>query len=91
MFAVDPVHAQGIDEDQRHEDVDRPLLREPESEMEAGELDAVESIGKEDSEAVGNDEPHGETGVHKLKGRAPISVPRFGVWVTHSLVSPFET
>jgi hypothetical protein len=43
VFAVEPVHVDRVVEDQRDEDEDRPLLREPESEIRAADRDARSS------------------------------------------------
>jgi len=50
-LAIDMVHAPGVEKDQRDEDVDRALLGEPKSELEATNADAVQLFDKEYAKA----------------------------------------
>jgi hypothetical protein len=57
---IEFVHDSDVDRNEDHEDVNAALLGEPETELKATDSDLVERLNKEDSAAVGNDEPNSE-------------------------------
>ena len=59
-LAIKRVQAGSVKENQDDKDVDRPLLGEPEAEAHTTDTDGVECIGKNDPEAVRDDEPDHE-------------------------------
>lgn len=63
-LAVDSAHLRRVPENQRDEDVDRTLLREPEAQRIAAQLDGVELLGEQNAGAVrrqeSNDQDFGQ-------------------------------
>jgi hypothetical protein len=71
-LAIDMVHAPGVEEDQRNEDVDGALLCEPETELEAANADAIQLFDKEYTEAVGAGKPDDEADSDEAQIGAPV-------------------
>jgi len=71
-LAIDMVHAPGIEKDQRNEDVDRALLCEPETELEATNADAIQLFDKEYAEAVRTGKPDDEANEDEAQIRSPV-------------------
>ena len=55
---VDSIHSPGIEENQRHENVDRALLCEPKTELETAYSNLIQLIDKQNAESEGTDEPY---------------------------------
>ena len=62
---VDSVHAPGVEEDQRNENVNRTLLGEPETQFEAADANLVQLLDQQYAEAVGTDEPDKKAGCNE--------------------------
>jgi hypothetical protein len=71
-LAIDVVHAPGIKENQGNEDVDRALLRKPETELEAADADAIQLFDEENAETVGAGEPDDEANENEPQIRSPV-------------------
>jgi DNA-binding transcriptional LysR family regulator len=71
-LSIDVVHAPGIKEDQRNEDVDGALLGEPETELEATDADAIQLFDKEYAEAVRAGKPDDEADENEPQIRSPV-------------------
>ena len=71
-FAVEFVHPAGIEENQRHEDIDGALLCEPETELVAAKPDGVQWLHQDNAEKVGDHEPDHQEGGHKADIRLPV-------------------
>ena len=65
MTSVDDGHAPCVEEDQRHEDVDAALLREPEAEANSADLDLVQHVEQQDPESERNAEPDRQAEPHQ--------------------------
>ena len=72
VFPVQAVHQKGIDEDQYDEYVDRALLGEPEAELEATNTNLIELFDEQYAEAVGADEPDGQTKRDEAQVGSPV-------------------
>ena len=83
-LAIDVVHAPGVKEDQRNEDVDLALLGEPETELEATNADAIQLFDEENAETVGAGKPDDEANEDEPQIRSPI---RKSIFRVHS--APF--
>jgi hypothetical protein len=54
---IDAIHTPGIEENQRHENVYRALLREPETQLKAANANLIQWFDQENAESEGTDEP----------------------------------
>jgi hypothetical protein len=62
---VDAIHAPGVEEYQRDENVDRTLLGKPETQLKAADADMIKLLDQQNAEAVGTDEPDEKAGCNE--------------------------
>ena len=72
MIFVYLVHAPGIEEDQYDKDVDRALLGEPETKLEAANTNSIELVNQQYAEHVRTNKPDGKANPDKSKIAPPI-------------------
>ena len=72
-LTIDAIHSPGVKKDQRDEYVDRALLGEPETELEAADSNRVQFFDEENPESKRADKPDSETYRHEAKIGSPIS------------------
>jgi hypothetical protein len=72
---IELVHDPDIDRDEEHENIDAALLGKPETEFEAPDPDLVELFHKENSAAIGDNEPDRHEDTDPLE----IGSPVFGI------------
>jgi hypothetical protein len=72
-LAIDAIHAPGIKEYQRNKDIDRTLLREPETELKAANADVIQLLDEKHAKAVGTDEPDDQTECDEAQVGTPVS------------------
>jgi hypothetical protein len=89
-FAIDAIHAPGIEEDKRDKYVDRSLLREPESELKSTKADAVQLLDEQDAETIGADEPDEKADRDETQVGAPVSQSVFRMHVAPGIVPVAE-
>ncbi len=70
---IELVHDADVNRDEDHEDVNAPLLGEPEAELKSAELELVELFDKKDAATVGDEEPDGEENAQPFEVGAPVS------------------
>ena len=73
MFAVNSIHAPGVEKYQHDEDINRALLGEPETELKAADTNGIELLDQKNTEAEGNREPDDEALSDESKIGSPIS------------------
>jgi hypothetical protein len=71
-LSIDVIHAPGVKEDQRNEDVDRALLGEPETELEATNADTIQLFDKKYAEAIRAGKPDDEANEDEPQIRSPV-------------------
>ncbi len=72
ILAVNTIHAPCIEEYQQYENVDRPLLGEPEAKFEATDADRIELLNQQDPEAERNGKPDTQADRHEAQICPPI-------------------
>jgi hypothetical protein len=72
-LTIDAIHSPGIEKDQGDEYVDRALLGEPETELEAADSYRVQFFDEENPESIRTDKPDSEANADKAKIGSPIS------------------
>ena len=72
VLAIEASHPQGVAEDQADEDVDRALLREPEAQREAREMEVVQGFDEDDAQTEGDGEPDAQQRADQAKIRSPV-------------------
>jgi len=75
MLAVEPVHADGVEEDQHQEGEYRALLREPETERVAADVELVEKVHQQDATAAGDRGPDRQSTGDQPQIGLPIGLP----------------
>ena len=83
MFTVECGHTAGIEKYQRDKDVDRALLCEEKPELKSTDLDLVQPIEADDSEAEGDEKPDRQTKSDEAQIVLPVGA--FGHWRALSL------
>jgi hypothetical protein len=73
MFAVNLIHAPGVEKYQHYEDINRALLGEPKAELEAADTNGIELLDQKNTEAEGNSEPDDEAQSDESKIGTPVS------------------
>ena len=76
-FAIDAIHAPGVEKDQRDEDVDRALLRKPEPQLKTANADLVHLFNEQDTEAIRADKPDDEANRDEAQVGTPVSHAEF--------------
>ena len=64
-FLVDSVHAPGIKENQHYENVDRTLLRKPETQFKTTDSNLIKLVDQQYAEAIGANKPDEKTGCNE--------------------------
>ena len=77
VVAVDAPHPDGVGQDEQEENVDRPLLGEPKSEREAGEMNLVEVFDEDVSQPDGHGEPDTQQDCDEAQIGSPIPAVAF--------------
>ena len=67
IASIDAFHHRAVDEDQRHENKDRALLRPPETEFESEQGDPIEGLHQQNAEPEGHQEPDDEQHAASLR------------------------
>jgi hypothetical protein len=73
MFAVDAIHSPGVEKYQQHKDVDRSLLRKPESELKSADSNFVELFDEKNAKTIGTHEPNNEAQTDEPQVGSPVS------------------
>ena len=71
-FLIEPIHAPGVKENKNDEDVDRPLLGEPETQLETADANLVELLDQQYTESIRTDEPDREASGDEPEISPPI-------------------
>jgi hypothetical protein len=72
MIAINAIHAPGVKENQQHKDVNRALLRKPETKLKPTDSNRIELLDEEYAETERDREPDRETQCDKLEIGAPV-------------------
>src|SRR5918992_4169084 len=72
VVVIDAVHEERVDEDQDHEDVDRALLREPETERQIADRRLIQDLREEDRQHVAEEGPDREQQDLETDIRPPV-------------------
>ena len=72
VFAVDAIHPARVDEDQHDENVDRALLREPESQGKPPYVNLIQLFDEEDPQTEGDGEPDREQNRQDAEAGGPV-------------------
>jgi hypothetical protein len=71
-LVIQAVHEPDINEDENHEDVDRPLLREPETQRESSDPNSIEWLDEKNPKTVRHHEPDGQQDEHIPQVCSPV-------------------